>query len=354
MDPVAATPVPGDLEIDVFLSGLLFFDIVFTGLEKPPTLGVEVWTRDMGSGPGGIANFAVALRRLGLRTSLAAAFGQDVYGDLCWEVLQTQEGVDLSRSGRFADWRTPVTVSLAYGDDRALVTHGSPPPVPQDVLVGSPPRSRAAAVHIGDDSHGWIEQAHDQGALVFGDLGWDPSEAWNPDVLDQLAHCHAFLPNAVEAMHYTRTTSPRAAMGRLAELVPVVVVTCGGDGALAVDATTGESASVRGLRVDALDTTGAGDVFAAGFIAATLGGWPLAERLRFANLTAALSVQRPGGAAAAPGWADIAKWWRATGSGLNDLGPRREYAFLEHFLEPFPEPFPEQVIPPDPATPDGP
>ena len=62
-------------DTDVFLSGLLFLDLAFTDLEHPPTPGREVWTGDMGTGPGGIANFAVALSRLGLRTSLAAAFG---------------------------------------------------------------------------------------------------------------------------------------------------------------------------------------------------------------------------------------------------------------------------------------
>src|SRR5581483_9786753 len=99
--------------LDVFLSGLLFFDIIFTGLDQPPRPGTEAWASGMGSGPGGIANYATALSRLGLRTSLAAAFGQDVYGDYCWDVLAAQEGVDLSRSRRFAGWHSPVTASFA-------------------------------------------------------------------------------------------------------------------------------------------------------------------------------------------------------------------------------------------------
>src|SRR6266705_6724707 len=74
------TPLDPAEPFDVFLAGLLFFDIVFTGLDQPPRPGVEVWTSGMGSGPGGISNFAVALSRLGLRTSLAAAFGDDAYG----------------------------------------------------------------------------------------------------------------------------------------------------------------------------------------------------------------------------------------------------------------------------------
>jgi sugar/nucleoside kinase (ribokinase family) len=283
----------------------------------------------MDAGPGGIANFAVALCRLGMRTALAAAFGADLLGDYCREELATREGVDLSPSRRFPGWPTPITVSLAYDDDRALVTHGQAPPVSADELVGQPPLSRAAAVHIGPEYQGWLGRAHAQGTLVFADLGWDPSGDWAPEVLDQLAFCHAFLPNANEAMRYTATDSPQAALVRLAQLVPVAVVTLGADGALAVDNITGESASVPGLHVTAVDSTGAGDVFGAAFIVATLAGRPLAERLRFANLAAALSVQRIGGATAAPTWTDIAQWRRATRAG--DPGLCGDYAFLDRF-----------------------
>ena len=63
--------------------------------------------------------------------------------------------------------------------------------------------------------------------------------------------------------------------------------------------------------MQAADTTGAGDVFAAGFIAATLWDLPLEQRVRFAALVAALSVTRLGGADAAPRWADLAAWQAA-------------------------------------------
>jgi sugar/nucleoside kinase (ribokinase family) len=323
-----STGVPDESSVDVFLSGLLFFDVVFTGLDQPPTLGAEVWTKGMDSGPGGIANFAVTLRRLGLTTALAAAFGEDTFGRRCWEALAEGEGVDLSRSRRLVGWSTPVTVSLAYAGDRALVTHGDALPLTADELIGDPPRSRAAIVHIGLEPTRWLPAAHAAGSLVFADVGWDPSHEWSPALLDQLALCHAFLPNEHEAMSYTRTDTAQAALAKLADLVPLAVVTRGGDGAIAVDATSGESASVPGLGVDVVDPTGAGDVFGAGLVAATLQGWPLVQRLRFANLVAALSVQRIGGAAAAPGWDGIARWWRAVSArdGAEEL--RRQYGFL--------------------------
>ena len=86
---------PDGPEFDVFLWGTVFLDIVFTGLDASGRDGTEVWADGMGSCPGGIANLAIASSRLGLRTSLAAAFGDDDYGDFCWRTLAEQEHVDL-------------------------------------------------------------------------------------------------------------------------------------------------------------------------------------------------------------------------------------------------------------------
>ena len=46
-----ATPAARPPEVDVFLTGLLFFDLVFTGLDRPPTPGIEVWSTAGGWGP---------------------------------------------------------------------------------------------------------------------------------------------------------------------------------------------------------------------------------------------------------------------------------------------------------------
>jgi sugar/nucleoside kinase (ribokinase family) len=73
--------------------------------------------------------------------------------------------------------------------------------------------------------------------------------------------------------------------------VPVAVVTCGGQGALGLDGVTGEEEWVPSLPVNSYDPTGAGDVFAAGFALGSLRGWSMKQRLAFANLCAALSVQ---------------------------------------------------------------
>ncbi|MBC7550207.1 MAG: hypothetical protein H7269_04790, partial [Cellulomonas sp.] len=367
---------------------MVFLDIVFTDLPHAPSPGTEVWTGGMGSSPGGIANLAVATARLGLRTSLVAGFGDDGYADWCRRVLADQEGVDLSLSRTFEHWHTPVTVSMAYDGDRAMVTHGHPAPLTSAQLIGTPPSTRAVVVELEDEP--WWLPAHAAGSLVFADVGWDPSGAWHRDVLDRLdgcdcfmpddleaqaytrtmtpeagapppgppvsagaggaasgagpgavldrlAGCHCFMPNDLEAQAYTRTETPEAALAALANLVPMAVVTSGARGARAIDGSTGEHAWVPSVPATAIDPTGAGDVFGASLVVGTLAGWPLEHRLQFSALCASLAVRQFGGALAAPGWGDLADWWAtvtpraaAGDPAAHDL--RKAYGFLPVLL----------------------
>jgi sugar/nucleoside kinase (ribokinase family) len=297
---------------DLFVHGTVFFDVVFTGLQSLPVRGTEIQSTGMGSCPGGIANMAIAASRLGVHTTLAAAFGDDVYGDFCWSTLTEQEGVDLTHSRRFADWHSPVTVSMVVERDRALLTHMHPTPVPSSELLAELPRARIGFANLDHEPHEWYQLAAKAGMMLFADTGWDEDEEWSPSFLDQLEGFHAFLPNSVEAMAYTHTDDPHDALHKLADRVPVAVVTCGGQGALGVDSITGEQEWVPSLPVNAHDPTGAGDVFGAAFVLGTLREWPLRQRLSFANLCAALSVQYVGGSLAAPGWGDIIDWLAST------------------------------------------
>ncbi|MFE2289958.1 carbohydrate kinase family protein [Streptomyces sp. NPDC059452] len=352
IDPLRALRAPQDPACDVFLTGTVFLDIIFTGLDSAPVRGTESWARGMGSSPGGVANMATALARLGLHTSLAAAFGDDHYGEYCWDALEQGEGIDLSMSHTVPGWHSPVTVSMAYEGERTMVSHGHEAPAPAAPAPAAststahapaasapafpqcPPRARAAVASLAPGRpEPWVATAARQGARIFADVGWDETGRWDLDALPDLAHCEAFLPNAEEAMRYTRTDCPRAAAHALAERVPLAVVTLGAEGAYAVDGRTGAAAQVPAIEVEALDPTGAGDVFVAGFVTGTLADWPLADRLAFAGLTAALSVQEFGGSLSAPGWAEIAAWWQRIRT-LEDQDPAalERYAFLEELL----------------------
>lgn len=313
---------------DVLVCGQLFYDLAFTSMASPPVPGREIWTDRLVSGPGGIANFAVAAARLGLSTALSAAVGDDTFADLCEREL-TDVGIDTSLCRRVPGWSTPVTAALSYTTDRALVTAGTPAPLSTDqLLAGRVPPARIGVVHLELEPAVWIAEAALAGTRVFADVGWDDSGIWDVALLDQLSDCFGFFPNHVEAQAYTRTTTPQDAVRALADRVPVAVVTCGADGVVAIDSSTSEQVELPGLPVAAIDSTGAGDVFGAGLAYAYLQpDWTLEQRIRFATLCAALSVTRPGGAASAPTLADLTLWL-ATGAPTTS-----PYAFLAAHLD---------------------
>ncbi|MGO1320208.1 MAG: PfkB family carbohydrate kinase [Galactobacter sp.] len=335
--PKPAVPHAG--ELDVLMAGMLFMDIVFTDLPSAPQPGTEIWAGGMGTSPGGIANLAVATARLGLNTGIATTMGDDGYGSWARTILEDDEGIDLTHTRTLEHWHTPVTVSMAYEGDRAMLTHGHRSPIPTADLVGSTATPRAILADLDDEP--WWGPAASRGSLVFADVGWDPTEAWDPKVLRALDDCHCFMPNAVEACAYTRTDTPEEALKALADLVPVAVVTMGSEGAIAMDSTTGERARVAPVPATAIDPTGAGDVFGASFVVGTLDGWPLEQRLKFSALCSSLAVQQFGGSLAAPGWGDVADWWAAVGhkaaAGEAQAETlRQDYAFLPDLIPPGP------------------
>lgn len=309
-DPLVEQRSRHDPPLDVVTSGRVFFDIVFTQLDRMPRPGEELWAGGLGSCPGGIANLAIASSRLGLRTGLVAGFGDDAYADWMWETLQGQERIDLSGSRRFDSFHTSLTVAMSVAGDRAMVTHGHELPEPLDDPILHGPLSRAAVVDLGGET-AWFGPLKDRGTVLYADIGFDETGAWDPADLEPLRHCRAFMPNSVEAMAYTRTRTPASALAALSELVEIAVVTDGAGGAYAVDQSTGESCHAPAIPVEAVDPTGAGDVFCAAMVLGCLASWPLEHRVRFASLCAGLAVQQFGGSLAAPGWGDLVDWWNS-------------------------------------------
>src|ERR1700759_2600787 len=158
-----------DHKFDLFVNGTVFLDVVFTGLSSLPVRGTEVQASGMGSCPGGIANLAIAASRLGISTSLAAAFGDDVYGDFCWSPVTEQEAGDLTYPRRFSDWHSPVTVSMVVERDRALLTHMHPAPVPTSELLNTIPPARVGFAHLDPEPRDWFRSASSEGMLLFAD-----------------------------------------------------------------------------------------------------------------------------------------------------------------------------------------
>ena len=105
--------------IDLVVATPVFLDLTFVGLESLPGLGEERFAAELLRTPGGGAITAVGAARLGLSAAVAAPLGEDVAGDLVRGAL-ADEGVNWI--GTRPAPRTPTTVVMPFGGDRAMVT----------------------------------------------------------------------------------------------------------------------------------------------------------------------------------------------------------------------------------------
>lgn len=142
-----------------------------------------------------------------------------------------------------------------------------------------------------------LAEVRAEGITVSLDTNWDPAEKWE-GVVECLPFVDVLLPNAAEAAALAeaagaRTADAIGAAQALAAFGPIVAVKDGAAGGFAV--TQRQVARARGLELDVVDTTGAGDSFDAGFLAAWLAGEPLDRCIRAAAVAGSLSTRAPGG-----------------------------------------------------------
>ena len=298
---------------DLLFAGDIYCDLVFAGVEAPE-VGAEVFASDFALSPGGVANRAVAAARAGASALLLSRLGDDPLGRELRVLLEAEPRLDTSWIEQVSGWQTPVSASLTSAHNRSFITYArdlAPLSLPADLGpagLGPAGLGPIGAVHVSvaEELPGWVAELRAAGTIVVGGVGWDSTGVWCTSVLDRLSQVDVFVPNDAEAMRYTRTASAQEAAERLAEHVPLAVVTRGRDGVIAVDSSAGIVVDLPAVPVEVLDPTGAGDVFVATFMAARVHeDWDLATQLRFAGLNASLSVTGLGGAVSAPRRTDL-------------------------------------------------
>jgi len=264
---------------DVLCVGHASYDLVFC-VPRHPEPDEKIFADSLlGCGGGPAANAAVTVARCGGRAAFAGYLGRDAYGDLHAEELR-REGVDVSLVVR-GEAPTPVSAVLVKPDGRrALVNYkGETRPLP----AGAVDIRSAAAKVVLYDGHGpdISELPGNEATLTVLDAGslHRGTEALMFDV-DYLVCSEKF------ARQWLGEDCPERALAALAEHSPAVVVTLGERGLLWRRGS--ESGALPAFPVDAVDTTGAGDVFHGAFAAALALGWEWPRILRFASAAGAL------------------------------------------------------------------
>jgi sugar/nucleoside kinase (ribokinase family) len=134
------------------------------------------------------------------------------------------------------------------------------------------------------------------GLTISLDPNDDPDCAWNRGILEALRFVDILMPNEREVCLLAGEPDLNRAIAALTEIVPLLIVKRGADGASAHTAT--RSWQVASQPVKVVDAVGAGDSFNAGFLHAWLRGWTIEEALAHGNLTGAWSTTAAGGTSA--------------------------------------------------------
>ena len=268
---------------DLVVATPVFLDLTFVGLESPPMLGEERFAAELLRSPGGGAITAVAAARLGMSAAVAAPLGDDVAGDIVRSML-AEEGVEWIATRPSP--RTPTTVVMPFGGDRAMVTIDPGARASASDVAAREPRAVAAS----------LDQLYvvPNGATAYVTCGDDDLRAYAGRPPAGLGGARALFVNQREALGLSGKDTAADAAASLAELAETVVVTLAAEGAMAFG--NGEAMAAPGEAVEnPADTTGAGDLLTAAYIWADLHGAEPEARLHWAVLYAGLAVTTPTG-----------------------------------------------------------
>jgi len=281
--------------------GIMVADIIGRPLHSIPEPGRLVLVDEMSLHTGGCAiNSATALARLGLPVEVIGKVGADPFGDFLLNAI-SECGIGISGVMRDDRVGTSATIVMVEPDGERRFVH----------YIGANANlslsdldfeiiTTASILHIagslvmpgidGQPTAELLAEARAAGVTTFLDTVWDDTGRW----IDVLAPClpliDYFVPSLPEAQAITGLEPPEdVARALLGKGVGTVALKMGADGCL-VMGDAGSALRLPAFQVDVVDATGAGDAFAAGFIAGVWKGWSLPETARFANAVGALCV----------------------------------------------------------------
>ncbi len=291
---------------DILVAGEINPDLILSGDVRPEFGQVEklVDRADLTVGSSSVI-FACGAARLGLKVAFVGLCGDDLFGRFMLEQMAGR-GIDTSPVIVDPGQHTGLTVILNRGSDRAMLTYlgciaSLRAGQVSDELLRQARHLHAASYFLQTALQPGLPElfrrARDLGLSVSLDPNWDPSAKWRG--FDRLLPLlDVFLPNENEALAITGAEDVKTAIQRINESCKTVAVKRGKDGAMG--GCGSERVSVPAVKLDVVDTVGAGDTFDAGFLYGWLNDWSLERSLALAAACGSLSTRAAGGTAAQP------------------------------------------------------
>ena len=271
---------------------------------------------------GDTANFALAAARLGGACGYVTRVGQDAFGAAFIEMLEAHE-VDASQVKTDAEHHTGLYF-VTYSEERehrfdyvrrgSAASHLSGADIDPDYVGGAKVLhasgiSQAISRSCADAIRVAMETARDAGTTVSYDANVRPvlgdRETLRRNFEAAVALADIVFMSQDDATHLYGGTALETVLDRIVGERPrLAVAKLGADGCL-IRSEAGARCHVPGWKIDAVDATGAGDAFSAGFVLSLLRGAKLVEAGRYANAVGALTASGVGAIAPQPSHAEV-------------------------------------------------
>lgn len=267
-------------------------------VDEFPKIDEEAQTKELSLGGGGsAANVAVGASRLGVKSGFIGALGSDSVGRVLLAELE-REGVDITHVKIDRTTNSGLTF-IAVNSKGQVMMFGFvgasdklfPSDLQEDYIV------QAEHIHITGLNFPTALAAAKIAHKTKVDVSFDPGRLTSKLGLKKLStllmYVNQIILNHAEAEEITGDSDIENSAKMFLKAGPkVVIIKRGKEGVFA--ATRDRRFSVPAYPVKVVDTTGAGDVFSAGFITGHLEGKSLEDAVQFANATANLKITQVG------------------------------------------------------------
>ncbi|SHG72579.1 carbohydrate kinase family protein [Desulforamulus hydrothermalis] len=291
---------------DVLCLGIIVADLVakpVTGL--PPRGGLKLVDSIQLHNGGCAVNTATALAKLGFTAAVSGMVGNDGLGQVLIDNL-VKAGVDTRYILKTDQAGTSVSMVLVDSSgERSFIHYTGANALLQAADFNATSLADTRILHIagsllmpgfdGEPCAAVLKTAKSRGLMTTLDTAWDDTGRWMKAIGPCLPYVDIFIPSLAEARMLTGLEDlSEIARVFLDHGVKTVVIKLGADGCYIQ--TRDASYHIPGFKVRAVDATGAGDCFVAGFLAGVLQGLPANRCGLLANAVGAMSVTSVGAA----------------------------------------------------------
>jgi len=307
---------------DVACLGILVADAIARTVDEMPERGKLMPVEQISLHTGGCAMSAsIDLAKLGLKAALLGKVGKDGFGDFMVSTLKNEgvnidglvvkEGINTSASLVIVSSSGERTFLHCFGSNADLTY--------EDVNFDIIKKSKIlfiGGVNLMPKFDGVpcgmvVKKAKEMGVYTALDTAWDASGRWMEIVEPSLPYLDLFIPSYDEAKMIAGKEEPEEiADVFLSKGVKLAVIKLGKDGCF-IKSKDGEKHLIPTYTdIKAVDATGAGDSFVAGFLTGLIQGWDLYKCGRFANAVGTHCVMEVGATTGIKKMEDILEFMR--------------------------------------------